>query len=269
MTDDDPMTQDELPSRLLAAYDDQMRGFSPGPDTVLDHDGTLVRLTGGHRGFVSTPRDVGVRGAALDDLITRQKAHFAAHGQAFEWKTRGHDLPADLPDRLLAAGFVPEPRETVLVGRAADLDLDAAPPAGVTVRRTTDPADLPRIAAMESAVWGEDMGFLAGHLLGLLTARPDETALLVAEAGGEVVSAAWLMLDRDRDFAGLRGGSTLEAWRGRGVYRALVARRARIALEHGHRYLHVDASDDSDPILRRLGLTAITTTTPYVWTPPA
>ncbi|MFC9327384.1 GNAT family N-acetyltransferase [Kitasatospora sp. NPDC057015] len=263
------MTDDELPSRLLAAYDDQMRGFSPGPDAVLDHDGTLARLTGGHRGFVSTPRDVGVRGADLDDLIARQTAHFAAHGQAFEWKTRGHDSPADLPDRLLAAGFVRQPRETVLVGPAADLDLDAAPPAGVTVRRTADPADLPRIVAMESAVWGQDMGFLADHLLGLLTARPEKTALLVAEAGGEIVSAAWLMLDGDREFAGLRGGSTLEAWRGRGVYRALVAGRARIALEYGHRYLHVDASADSAPILQRLGLTAITTITRYVWTPPA
>ncbi|NUS14322.1 MAG: GNAT family N-acetyltransferase, partial [Streptomyces sp.] len=26
-------------------------------------------------------------------------------------------------------------------------------------------------------------------------------------------------------------------------------------------------SDDSAPILRRLGFTAVTTTTPYVWTP--
>ncbi len=262
------MTDDDFRSRLLAAYDDQMRGFSTGPDTVQDHDGTLMRLTGGRRGFVSTPRDVGVRGDALDALIARQAAHFAAHGQAFVWRTRGHDRPADLPDRLLAAGFVPGPRETVIAGLAADLDLDAAPPAGVTVRRTADPADLPRIAAMETAVWGQDMGFLADHLLGLLTARPDEVAVLVAEADREVVSAAWLMLDRGREFAGLRGGSTLAAWRGRGVYRALVAQRARIALENGHRYLHVDATDDSSPILQRLGLTAITTTTPYLWTPP-
>jgi hypothetical protein len=29
-----------------------------------------------------------------------------------------------------------------------------------------------------------------------------------------------------------------------------------------------DASGDSAPIRRRLGLRAVTTTTPYVWTPP-
>ncbi|WP_246080789.1 hypothetical protein [Nonomuraea mesophila] len=33
-------------------------------------------------------------------------------------------------------------------------------------------------------------------------------------------------------------------------------------------YLHVDASDDSAPILRRLGFHSVTTTTPYVWSPP-
>jgi hypothetical protein len=37
----------------------------------------------------------------------------------------------------------------------------------------------------------------------------------------------------------------------------------------GVRYLEVDASNDSMPILRRLGFRAVTTTTPHVWTPPA
>lgn len=55
---------------------------------------------------------------------------------------------------------------------------------------------------------------------------------------------------------------------GRGIYRALVAARAQRAAARGVRYLQVDASADSAPILRRLGFHAVTTTTPYVWTPP-
>jgi GNAT superfamily N-acetyltransferase len=70
------------------------------------------------------------------------------------------------------------------------------------------------------------------------------------------------------EFAGLWGGSTRAQWRGRGIYRALVARRAQLAAERGVRYLQVDASSDSRPILERLGFLAVTTTTPYVWTPP-
>jgi hypothetical protein len=36
-----------------------------------------------------------------------------------------------------------------------------------------------------------------------------------------------------------------------------------------HRITAVDASDDSAPILRRLGFEAVTATTPYVWSPGA
>ena len=79
---------------------------------------------------------------------------------------------------------------------------------------------------------------------------------------------AWLVLRPGTEFAGLWGGSTLSQWRGRGIYRALVAARAQLAVARGVRYLQVDASSDSAPILRRLGFRAVTTTTPYVWTPP-
>jgi hypothetical protein len=54
---------------------------------------------------------------------------------------------------------------------------------------------------------------------------------------------------------------------GRGIYRALVASRARLAEARGFSLMQVDASDDSRPILERLGLIAVTTTTPYVYTP--
>lgn len=89
----------------------------------------------------------------------------------------------------------------------------------------------------------------------------------VAEASGVIVSAAWLEINPGTDFAGLWGGSTLPAWRGRGLYKALVAARAQVAAARGVRYLQVDASTNSEPILRRLGFKAITTTTPYVWSP--
>jgi hypothetical protein len=46
-----------------------------------------------------------------------------------------------------------------------------------------------------------------------------------------------------------------------------VAVRAADAIDNGHKYLQVDASDDSRPILERLGFVAVTTTTPYIWQP--
>ncbi|MDX6313211.1 MAG: hypothetical protein QOF44_2675, partial [Streptomyces sp.] len=68
-------------------------------------------------------------------------------------------------------------------------------------------------------------------------------------------------------FASLWGGGTVPAWRGRGIYRALVSHRAGIAAELGYRFLQVDASSQSRPILERLGFTALSTTTPYVFQP--
>lgn len=258
------------PAGLLQAYDENMRGAPPNPPEGVHYegDGELLRVVGQFRGFVTTPRDVGVRGAELDELIARQRDHFAARGEAVEWKTRGHDLPADLTDRLRAAGFVPEEREAVLIGRAEEMAADPVLPDGVTIRQVTAEADLRRIAVVESEIWGEDWSWLGDDLMARVATAPDEIAVFVAEAGDEVVSAAWLVFRTGTEFAGLWGGSTLAAWRGRGIYRALVATRARLAVARGSRYLQVDASDDSAPILRRLGFHAVTTTTPYVWTPP-
>jgi GNAT superfamily N-acetyltransferase len=139
-------------------------------------------------------------------------------------------------------------------------------PQEVSIRSTVAPADMRRIAAMESEVWHEDWSHLADDLIGRV--QTGTMVVFVAEAGGEVVSTAWLVFKPGTEFAGLWGGSTLAEWRGKGIYRALVARRADLAAERGVRYLQVDASDDSRPILQRLGFAAVTTTTPYVWTPP-
>ncbi len=265
---------------LLAAYDEQVRPAESGalpPTAHAEHDGPVLRITGLHRGFVSTPRDMGLRGVDLDAMIARQRDWFAARGEAFEWKTRAHDEPGDLCDRLLAAGFVPEERETVVVALVDDVVGEVSLPAGVRVEQVDAREDLDAIEAMESQVWGEDRMWLADELAGMVVERPRRTFVFAARVddpagpavGGQIVSAAWLVLNPGTEFAGLWGGSTLAEWRGRGLYRALVSARARVAVEHGVRYLQVDASDDSRPILERLGFIAITTTTPYVWSPPA
>ncbi len=259
---------------LLAAYDENTRAriHEPIPEgTTYEWDGALLRTVGMHRGFVETPRDPGVRGAELDALIARQRDYFAARGEAVEWKTRGHDLPEDLTERLMAAGFKPEDPETVVVGEAAALATEPVLPEGVTLRQVTEDADLRRIAVVHGRVWNEDHSYFADDLARRIATGGDDFAVFVAEAetpsGPEVVCAAWLVLREGEGFAGLWGGSTLEEWRGRGIYRAMVARRAQVAAERGVKYLQVDASEDSRPILQRLGLHAVTTTTPYVWTP--
>ncbi|GAA2363760.1 N-acetyltransferase [Catellatospora methionotrophica] len=256
---------------LLRAYDEQLRTEIPDPlpaGMVVEWDGPVVRMSGLDRGGFVTYRDVSpLSGPDLDALIARQRDYFAARGEEVEWKLRGHDLPADLPERLEAAGFAPDELETVIIGLAAPLAQPPVLPDGVTLREVTARADLERIAAMEEAVWHDDRSHLVYGLAKELEADPHGLTIVVAEAGDEVVSAGWIRYEKGTDFAGLWGGSTLEQWRGRGIYKALVAYRAVRAVERGFTYLQVDASSDSRPILERLGMVAVTTTTPYIWRP--
>ncbi|HEY1105717.1 MAG TPA: GNAT family N-acetyltransferase, partial [Agromyces sp.] len=86
-----------------------------------------------------------------------------------------------------------------------------------------------------------------------------------AEADGKVVSAGRLEPVPGTTFAGVWGGATLVEWRGRGIYRALTAARARSALALGKTLMHSDSTEFSRPILERSGLVKVSTTTPYVW----
>ena len=256
---------------LLRAYD-RTRGripANPSPKLRYDRIGPLLRTVGQHRGFLDPAPDLGLAGAELDALIAEQRDFFAARGEAVEWKTRGHDRPAELPNRLIAAGFVAEPQETVMIGVTAQLAGEPVLPPGVTISRVTRRADLERIAALETEVWGEDLSWLADYLQNHVTTAPENVDVLVAEAGGQVVSAAATIDKQSTGFALLLAGSTLKAWRGQGIYRALVAGRAQLAEPRGVRYLQVDASDHSRAILLRLGFRIVTTTTPYVYQPPA
>jgi GNAT superfamily N-acetyltransferase len=276
---------------LLRTYDDLLRTEAEMRGTLRwDRDGPLFRAVfAGGSGFVTYRDLAGYDSPAdaerLDALIHRTVAHFeqAPDVESFEWKTRGHDRPADLGGRLEAHGLVPGEPETVMLGEAARLAADVSLPAEVVVRRVGvgergEPvarevllADVERIQAMQVAVFAEPAHTPAAVMVDQLIDPNGRVELWVAEAPGddgaaEVLSAGRLDVVPGTGCAGLWGGATTPAWRGRGLYRALVAARARSALAMGVRLLHSDCTEHSRPILERAGLVAVTTTTPYVGT---
>jgi len=255
---------------LLAAYDAQMRMPTGAVPTgvTYEHDGPVLRIVGTHVGRIRAPRDVGFTGAALDRLIARQQDYFQARGQGVEWKLRAHDLPADLPERLVAAGFVPEGPSAVLLGFADEVAAEPVLPDGVVLRRVSEAEDLRRFADHQTEVLGFDCSWVAADLSAQVSADPGQITILVAEAGERFACTAFAVYCPGTDFVALLGGATLPDWRGRGLYRAMIAARAREAVARGFRLLHVDASPDSAPILRRCGFHEITTSTHYQWTPP-
>jgi GNAT superfamily N-acetyltransferase len=258
-------------SQLLDAYDAQLRAHVHDrlPDSVrVERDGPLLRTVGfAGRGWVEYRDLAGLDGEELDALIARQVRIFLERGEPFEWKLHGHDRPADLPDRLRAAGLVPEDTETVVIGPVDAVAAEPSLPDGVVIREVRERGDFARIAQLEESVWDRDHGWL-DDLAEERAADPEGLRIFVAEAGDLTVCAGWVRFPSGTEFVTFWGGATLPAWRGRGIYRALVAHRAKLAAERGRRYIEVDASDDSRPILERLGFVAVTTTTPWVWSPP-
>lgn len=212
---------------ILPIFDEQMRR-RVAPDSLYVGEGWSAVLWWPGEGDV-------------EPLVARMR-ELSGH---VEWKYYSHDLPTDLPERLVAAGLVPEDEETVVVAEAASIP---PPPPDVELREEPE-------VFMELAreVFGRDHGGL-----------PRTAVAIVAYVDGRPVSGGRVDLDPDVEFAGLFGGVTLPEFRGRGLYRATVARRAEIARAAGYRWLYVDALPTSRPILERNGFVAMTTTTPYV-----
>ncbi|MEU1332804.1 GNAT family N-acetyltransferase [Streptomyces sp. NPDC005865] len=256
----------------LAAYDLQMRqsAVGEGDGTRIERVGGVVRATGAAHDW-SGVLWADIDSATADAVIAEQVRHFTEAGREFEWKLHSYDRPADLAERLLAAGFEAEPVETLMVAEVDALPPGPGLPDGVRLLTVTDAAGARLMAEAHLAAFGEDDAELSERLarrvLDRLTQTPDEIVAVVAMAGERPVCGARIELRPGTDFAGLWGGGTDPRWRGKGIYRATVAHRARIAAERGYRYLQVDASDDSRPILDRLGFSTLCTTTPYVYRP--
>ncbi|MFG2143380.1 GNAT family N-acetyltransferase [Streptomyces sp. NPDC048696] len=254
--------------KVLALFDQQMRegATADSPAARVERVGNVVRH------FGADPCWNGIIWSALDEAgadreIAEQVRYFAPLGREFEWKLYAHDTPGDLGERLLAAGFTAEPTEALMVAESAEQAHEVALADGIELVPVTDEAGIDLLAAVHEQAFGTDSSRLARAMKHQLAEAPDTLVAVLATAHGVPVSAARMELIPGTQFAGLWGGGTAEAWRGKGIYRALVSYRARIAAERGYRYLQVDASDDSRPILGRLGFARLSTTTPYLYQP--
>jgi GNAT superfamily N-acetyltransferase len=253
------------PRAVLAAFDEQLRRHPrpEPPDGHIEHDSDIVRTFGpGWAGVTWSD----LRPDNADAVIAAQIQRFAGH--TWEWKHYSYDQPPDLPDRLAAAGFTAQPTEALLVAEITDLALDTPPPPGIQLRPVRDSADVQALVSVHDEAFGTDHTRLGQALLAGLDEQPGTVAAVLAMAGPTPVASGRMEFHPGTDFASLWGGATLPAWRGRGIFRSLVAHRAALAAARGFRYLQVDATDDSQPILRRLGFTELATTTPYTYPAP-
>jgi len=264
LTDDDVVK----PSALLAAYEDQIRRRpeTAGGSSVVERDAGIVRVMTADDGWIGVTFS-DLQPDTADDVIAAQVRRFAELDPLaeWEWKHYSHDHPVDLPKRLRRAGLIPGPSEALLVARIADLDLDVRPPAGVELVAVHDQEGIDALVSVHDTVFGGDHSHMGRALAAQLFRDSPPVAAVLAVAGDLPVSSGRIEFTTGTDFASLWGGGTLPAWRGRGIFRALVAHRAALAADAGFEYLQVDASANSQPILRRLGFIDLATTTPFTY----
>jgi GNAT superfamily N-acetyltransferase len=203
-----------------------------------------------------------------DRVIQEQIDYFRAITQDFEWKTYDHDTPSDLKTRLLAHGFLAEEPEALLI-----LDIESAPasllqPVSQEIRHITDPSLLEAVEQIQASVWGESDPSYIAALRDAMVHDAGHQDIYLAYAEGTPVAYARITYHDRSQFAGLWGGSTLKDYRGQGFYTSLLAVRLQAAQRRGARFLTIDASAMSRPIVEKHGFRFMTMTQPFKWRTP-
>ncbi len=194
------------------------------------------------------------------DVVSKVADRYRDSAEELMWDVYGHDHPQRMSDHLTAAGFVEEHRSTLMMMDLADAT--PAMPTEVGVRRVADHAALHDFVRVSAEAFGKQADWqfdaYAAHL------DSGEDMLFNAYMDGEVAGSSRLEITPGCPFAGLFGGAVSPRFRGRGLYRAMVAARAAEAKARGARYLSTGAQETSRPILARLGFAPLTTITRWV-----
>lgn len=246
----------------LAAFDRQLRNVvRPTSDGgQFERVGPVIRCVSANPDGWSGVEWSDLTADNADAVIAEQLAYFAERDRAIEWKYYAYDKPADLPERLRAAGLQPGEEEALMVADVEDVP-DIGVPEGIRLVDVSDEDGLRDVKAVHDAVFGGDHTPMVDSMRDRLPSGA--VVPVLALAGDQPVCAARVDFHLGTDFASLWGGGTLPEWRGKGIYRALVSHRARLARDRGFRYLRTDALPTSRPILEKVGFVRLTTTVPY------
>lgn len=252
-------------SQIIALYDQDQRKDVEYPDTRREVTPHVVRHIGTSNSGEGAIIYSQLNEANAEEIIHEQVLYFESLGQDFEWKVYDYDHPFDLKERLGSYGFIVEEAEAIMV-----LDLEKAPeilwqPIHRQVQRITSAEKISDVLTIEQQVWEEDFSSLGEYLGGTLGKYPEQMSVYVAYINEQPASAAWTYFPKHSQFASLWGGSTVRDFRKQGLYTALLAVRAQEAKARRVRYLTVDASDMSRPILERFGFEMIAYSYPCKW----
>ena len=219
---------------------------------------------------ISTPYTnlVGVAedgGEISDEAIDMVINEFRGRNQMFGWLI-GPRTPPDLPARLEAKGFS---RAEEFAGLAlTDLNYTGPSNDEITVHEA-GPEDEELFASLFSVAFGlppEMVEFLSRILYFAKTEIRCRNYIAYREGVDEPIGVASTIDDPNAPIIILGGSAVLEAHRGKGVYKALVARRLADARAEGTEAVVIQAvRSTSAPICRTLGFEEVCAQSLYAW----
>ncbi len=195
------------------------------------------------------------------DVISEGRAIFASHHLPFMWTLDPGADPPDFADQLARHGIGPDPHgaESQVMVMSIDATVEAPAIKGLEIRdalgdiETFRMADGAAVEAFEADMPGESPKSIAMQDRRRLNFRAaGNRYLLLATVDGEPAGQAGMSMFSPSG-AILQGGAVRPKFRGRGIYRALVAARQDIARRAGVDGLTVWGGDMSAPILAGLG----------------
>ena len=196
-----------------------------------------------------------------ESIVKEQLEYFNNRNLCFEWKTYSTDKPSNIDRVLLANGFEQEDSESFMaldLSKAANLPFDES-----QITEVSDSKGIRDAIRVQEQVWGGDFDWQFNHLMSLKEHSPDSVSIYVVYVNDQPVTSAWLTFNGNSPFAGIWGGSTIQAFRGNGYYSLLLNKRITEAKSKGVKYLIIDASDMSKPIVSKRGFEVVATTTGY------
>jgi predicted N-acetyltransferase YhbS len=201
-------------------------------------------------------------GPSVDGPVAMVREWFAARGrEEFVWLVGPSTTPADLDRRLLDLGAEPNPGGSDYM--AMVLDHEPPPsPTDIELRRVETFADYTAMWEVQFEGFGmpdEERAAIRATLRERWAATADDPGRWAYLALVDGVPVAEGSVRRTvHGPLWLAGGVTLPAFRGRGIYRALVRARWDDAVRLGASALVVIANvETSYPILERLGFRAV------------
>lgn len=190
----------------------------------------------------------------VEPLVAEVRALATAHGLECMWILDSDARPLDLPERLAACDIHPT-GEVAVVVLPADATVDRGPADVEIVDALRDEATFLAAEAVQAAGFGN--GPAARQLDRFADARDEPRRhFFLALVDGEPAGAAWATVREEG--VQMNGGAVAPRFRGRGVYRALLAERLALARRLGRAGVATQARPDtSGPILARLGFVEV------------